>query len=54
MRPTPAESKIIDRCKVLLKGAFSSMTGTLTFHLKKEKPNADQVDVKANYDVGNQ
>ena len=54
MNPTPEQATIITKCKVLLKGAFSQFTGKMEFHMKKEKPNADQVDVKVFYDVGKQ
>ena len=54
MIPTPEESKAFQRCKVILKGAFPWFTGKMEFHLKSEKSNADQVDVKVNYDIGKQ
>lgn len=54
MNPTPEQSTVINKCKGMLKLAFSNFTGKMEFHLKKEKPNADQVDVKVFYDVGKQ
>jgi len=45
MRLTPEETKAIEKCKAILSVGFPSYTGKVMFHLKKEKPNADQIEV---------
>ena len=45
MRLTPEETKAIEKCKAILSVGFPSYTGKMMFHLKKEKPNADQIEV---------
>ena len=54
MRLTPEETKSIEKCKAILSVGFPSYTGKFEFHLKKEKPNADQIDVKALFDLRKQ
>ena len=54
MNPTPEQATVIEQCKIMLHKVLSRYTGKLEFHFKKEKPNADQVDVKANFDIGKQ
>ena len=54
MNLSPDQVKAIEKCKVILSVGFPSYTGSLTFHLKKEKQNADQIEVKANFDLWKQ
>ncbi len=54
MKPTPDENKVLTKVKGMLKTCFPSMQGSLTFHLAKKKPNADQVDCEVKYTVEKQ
>ena len=51
---TPEQTNVITKVKGILKVAFPAMQGSLTFHLAKKKPNADQVKCEVHYTVENQ
>ena len=43
---TKSQQEAIMECKKLLKAAFGTYKGSIEFHLRPDKPNADQVSIR--------
>ena len=46
MNNSQSQEKAITECKKALKAVFGAYKGSIEFHLRPDKPNADQVAVR--------